>query len=484
MQAMHIKNNSIKVDGFLNDIHWENVDFSKGFFQKNPNNGEPSTEKTEVGILYDDKNIYIGVKCFYRDIKNIYAHQKKRDAALFSDDLFLIIIDTYRDGRTGYMFETNANALLGDGLLGAGGVWNIEKSWDGIWDVKTSKNEEGWYAEFQIPLSTLNYDIQNDKWGINFARKITYLNEWTTWQNLKNNQMTFQSRYAGILNGLSNLKKNNSYEIKPYLNFKALSSEETNKKSISDFGFDFTTNIISGVKGSLTYNTDFAEAEVDQRKVNITRFPLRFPEKRSFFLEGSSVYNFANGRSNQFPFFSRSIGLSDGVQIPIEFGGRISGQINDNEIGIVTAKTGSTSETPMEDFIVARLKKTIFEESYFGLIHTSRKAYSDSIYKDQKLIGFDLQFFTSKFKENKNFSFESFFITHDNLKSNFNSSLTDLSSRGFRISYPNDIWRISTSYREFGKDYNPSVGFITRNGIKRVNPQIKFKCRTNFMSDS
>ena len=96
MQAMHIKNNSIKVDGFLNDIHWENVDFSKGFFQKNPNNGEPSTEKTEVGILYDDKNIYIGVKCFYRDIKNIYAHQKKRDAALFSDDLFLIIIDNLK----------------------------------------------------------------------------------------------------------------------------------------------------------------------------------------------------------------------------------------------------------------------------------------------------------------------------------------------------------------------------------------------------
>ena len=100
------------------------------------------------------------------------------------------------------MFETNANALLGDGLLGAGGAWNIEKSWDGIWDVKTSKNEEGWYAEFQIPLSTLNYDIQNDKWGINFARKITYLNEWTTWQKLKNNQMTFQSRYAGILDVL------------------------------------------------------------------------------------------------------------------------------------------------------------------------------------------------------------------------------------------------------------------------------------------
>ena len=479
MQAIYIKNNTIKVDGFLNDTDWKNADFSKGFFQKNPKNGEPSSENTEVGILYDDKNIYIGVKCFYKDVKNIYAHQKKRDAPLFSDDLFLIIIDTYRDGRTGYMFETNANALLGDGLLGAGGTWNIEKSWDGIWDVKTSKNEEGWYAEFQIPLSTLNYDIQNDKWGINFARKITHLNEWTTWQKLKNNQMTFQSRYAGILDGLSNLKKNNSYEIKPYLNYKVLSSEETNKQSISDFGFDFTTNIISGVKGSLTYNTDFAEAEVDQRKVNITRFPLRFPEKRSFFLEGSSVYNFANARSNQFPFFSRSIGLSDGVQIPIEFGGRISGQINDNEIGVVTAKTGSTSETPSEDFVVARLKKTIFEESYFGLIHTSRKAYSDSIYKDQKLIGFDLQLFTSKFKENKNFSFESFFITHDNLKSNFNSSLSDLSSRGFRISYPNDIWRISTSYRELGKDYNPSVGFITRNGIKRVNPQIKFRPRPN-----
>ena len=478
MKAVQINNDIIKVDGFLNNSEWQNAEFSKGFFQKNPDNGEPSTEKTEVGILYDDKNIYIGVKCFYKDINNIYAHQKKRDAALFSDDLFLIIMDTYRDGRTGYMFETNANGLLGDGLVGAGGTWNIEKSWDGIWDVKTSIDEKGWYAEFQIPLSTINYDVQNDKWGINFARKITYLNEWTTWQKLNNNQMTFQSRFAGILYGLSNLKKNNVYEIKPYLNYKVLSSEETNKESISDFGFDFTTNIISGVKGSLTYNTDFAEAEVDQRKVNITRFPLRFPEKRSFFLEGSSVYSFSN-KNNQFPFFSRSIGLSDGVQIPIEFGGRISGQINNNEIGIITAKTAPTNETPREDFVVARLKKPIFEESYFGLIHTSRKAYSDSIYKDQKLIGFDLQLFTSKFKNNKNFSFESFFITHDNLKGDINSSFFDLSSRGLRISYPNDIWRISTSYREFGKDYDPSVGFITRNGIKRINPQIKFRPRPN-----
>ena len=478
IDAKKIKNGSIKLNGILDEIQWKEINFSKGFYQQTPDNGQPSTEKTEVGIIYDETNIYIGVKFFYDDINNIYAHQKKRDARLFSDDLFMIIIDTYLDGRTGYMFETNANGVLGDGLLGSGGQWNVEKSWDGIWDVKTSQNENGWFAEFEIPFSTINYDHKNDKWGINFARKITHTNEWSTWQKLNNNQSFLQPRFSGHLIGLNHLRNNRFYEVKPYINFKKQTSEEIIQNSITDYGFDFGTNIISGVKGSFTYNTDFAEAEVDERKVNITRFPLIFQEKRSFFLEGSSVYTFSS-RNKQFPFFSRRIGLSDGIQIPINIGGRVSGQINDNEIGIISANTGATIETPGENFLVARMKKKILNESYFGLIHTSRKALSDSIYQDQELYGFDLELFTSKFRKNKNLSFQSFFITHDNKKNNYNSSLIDLSSGGIRISYPNDIWRIYGSYKEVGKDYNPAVGFISRNGIKRFHPAIKFRPRPN-----
>ena len=238
-------------------------------------------------------------------------------------------------------------------------------------------------------------------------------------------------------------------------------------------------NITSGLKGSLTYNTDFAEAEVDQRRVNLTRFPLRYAEKRGFFLEGAGVYSFLP-RNGVTPFFSRRIGLSEGKQIPINYGGRLSGQVGDYELGFIQANTKPLENIPGENFTVARVKRALLKQSYFGFVYTDRsssKMKIDSTALDQTLYGADIDLKTSEFMGDKNLQFQAFLVYHTAPINEPNLNFSDLSTRGLRLTYPNDIIRTHVSYREFGEMYNPAVGFSRRNGFKRIQPSFSYHPR-------
>ena len=249
--------------------------------------------------------------------------------------------------------------------------------------------------------------------------------------------------------------------------------------NLSDLGFDISMNITPGLRASLTYNTDFAEAEVDQRRVNLTRFPLRYAEKRGFFLEGAGVYSFSP-RNDVTPFFSRRIGLSEGKQIPINYGGRLSGQIGDYEIGLIQAQTKPVESLPGENFTVARMKRALLKQSYLGLVFTDRstsKGKVDSTGLDQTLYGADLDLKTSEFMGDKNLQFQTFFVFHTAPLNTKDLNISDLSTRGLRLTYPNDIIRTHVSYREFGNMYNPAVGFSRRNGFKRIQPSFSYNPR-------
>ena len=474
-----ISENKIEIDGLLNEPEWKMVLPAKDFIQRDPIQGSPATEKTEVYVIHDKENLYIGAILFDSNPDGILAYQKRRDQSLRTDDRFMWILDTFLDGRTGYFFEVNPAGLLGDGLIiGGDSYWGINKDWNGIWDARVVVIPEGWSVEVIIPFRTLNFDPNLDTWGINFQRTVRRKNEDMKWEGFERNKKITQPIHAGYLKGLKNLTQGNGLEFKPYFSLK---NQEMNmvKDNFNDIGFDVSINITSGLKASLTYNTDFAEAEVDQRRVNLTRFPLRYAEKRGFFLEGAGVYSFAP-RNDVTPFFSRRIGLSDGEQIPINYGGRLSGQIGNYEIGVIQAQTNSKGDIAGENFTVARVKRAFLKQSYFGLVYTDRSSRTmepDSNELDQSLFGADLELKTSEFMGDKNLQFQTFFVHHTAPYSKPELSISDLSVRGFRITYPNDIFRSHVSYREFGSNYNPAVGFGRRNGFKRIQPSFSYHPR-------
>jgi hypothetical protein len=257
-----------------------------------------------------------------------------------------------------------------------------------------------------------------------------------------------------------------------------------------DVSLDVNYSFTSSLRASLSVNTDFAEVEADERQVNLTRFPIFFPERRDFFLEGSSVFAFAQ-RSGPRPFFSRQIGLEDGQQIPIDFGSRVTGQAGDYELGFYQIRTGSTvlessddgapgPRVSPEDFTVARVKRRIFEQSSIGAVYTRRADGEDEggvALEDRHTAGIDLELATRSLFGDNNAELEAFFVWNSDPTRGPAKTLGDLSARGFRFNLPNDVWSGHVSYREFGGDYDPSVGFVNRNDFRRIEPRIGWSPR-------
>jgi hypothetical protein len=481
---------ALHVNGELTEEAWALATPISDFTQQEPVEGAQPSERTEIRVVFDDDNLYIGALLF-DDPEGILAHQKRRDAGLGTDDRFMWILDTFLDGRTGYFFEINPAGLMGDGLITGSGGGNrgsgINKSWDGIWEAKVARRADGWSAEIRIPFRTLNFDPEQDTWGINFQRTIRRRNEEILWRGYLRNQGLFRPVHAGRLRGLENPSQGLGLEMVPSVvaNWKNVPGNADPTTYPRDLSVDLGYSITPGLRAALSVNTDFAEVEVDQRRVNLTRFPLRFEEKRDFFLEGSGVFSFS-ARSGPSPYFSRRIGLVDGEQIPITYGARLGGQAGRYELGFLQVRTGEERvgeerlRVPVEDFTVARVKRSFSAQSSIGAIYT-RRATTPNLdrveLEDRHTAGVDLDFFTSSLFGHYNFQFEAFFVWNSNPEPDVDRTLSDLTARGFRLNFPNDVYRAHLSYREFGHDYDPAVGFVTRNGFRRVEPNIGWRPR-------
>ncbi len=473
----------IRLDGHLDEDVWRTALSATGFRQQNPAEGAEPTEPTEIRILYDAESLYIGALLYDSRPDGVIGHQRRRDAGLATDDRFMWVLDTFLDGRTGYFFEINPAGLMGDGLLGA----HVNKSWDGIWEARVQRHERGWSAEIRIPFSTLNFDPTLDRWGINFQRTIRRKNEEILWSGWRRNQGLFRTVHAGRLTGLRDLSQGLGLEVKPYTvgNWTRPPGTDVNTFANGDAGFDVSYNITPSLRAALTVNTDFAEVEVDQRRVNLTRFPLRFEERRDFFLEGSGVYAFATS-SGPSPYFSRRIGLVGGEPVPIIAGARLGGQAGRYELGFLQIRTGDGPGLGPEDFTVARAKRSLMEQSSVGLIYTRRATHArtgDTAFvaaPDRHTIGWDLDLFTSRFLGSLNAQFEAFAVLVTDPIGDGSTSVGDRSARGIRMNFPNDRIRFHTSLREFGEAYDPTVGFIPRVGFRRLQPSFAWAPRPDF----
>lgn len=468
---------TIDLDGLTKEAFWQNAAVISDFFQQEPVPGNPASERTEVRIAYDDENLYISAQFFDSEPDKIKAFQRKRDAPLDTDDRFVFILDTYNDQRSAFYFEINPLGLMGDGILRVGQGTSINRSWDGIWRAWVVKTAEGWMAEIRIPFMTLNFDPNNDTWGVNFLRTIRRKNEDVLWSGFQRNQGIQRPQDAGKLVNLKNINQGIGLEAIPYAigtqvrQRGDLESSKTSELS-HNFGGELNYNITPNLKAGITINTDFAETEVDDRQINLTRFPLFFPERRLFFLEGANIFLFAPSSSPN-PYFSRRIGLQDGLPIPIRYGGRMIGRVKDTDIGFLHVNTAAQGERKAENFTVGRIVQNISDESTIGVIYTRRDTEGDSL-PLRETLGMDLSLNTSKFLGNKNLQFEAFFVGHTPNFFGDESNLWDRSVRGGRINFPNEPWRAHMSYREFGINYDPATGFAPRVGFRRLQPSISY----------
>lgn len=466
-----------RFDGKLDEAFWSSVLPATGFTQQSPVEGNPATERTEVKIAYDNKYLYIGVILYDSEPDQIKAYQKRRDQRITSDERFVWIFDTFNDQRNAYFMEINPNGLRTDGLVSSGQGGGINLNWDGIWDARTYIGEYGWSAEIKIPFGTLNFDENSDYWGVNFMRVIRRKNETALWTGHRRNQGISRPQNAGLLTGLKDISQGLGLEVVPFgigTVSRDLTTPETEAEFSPDAGVDINYNITPSLKASVTFNTDFAEAEVDQRQVNLTRFPIAFPEQRDFFLEGANIYSFAPS-SGIDPYFSRKIGLNERKPVPITYGARLLGNVGQNNLAILHVRTGESGALDPENFSVARIKRNIGSESTIGLIYTRRATSNVDSLQDRHTFGADLELATSSFLGDKNLQFQAFFVFHNPAEVSDNSTdIFDRSSRGIRLNFPNRPWSGHVSYREFGEAFNPAVGFARRIAFRRLQPSIDF----------
>ncbi len=365
------------VDGLLNEGAWLKAIPLDGFIQADPLDGQPASQRTEVRILFDANAVYVGAILHDSDPSQIVTTDTRRDANLGEMDSFQIIFDTYRDQQNGFVFGTNALGVQYDGQVRDQG--NTSNTWDGSWEVKTNVTESGWTAEFRIPLRTLRYGPAPQTWGFNAYRNIQRTRERTYWSPLPREYNIGRLSSAGDLRGLQ-LQAPRNLKVLPYVTSSANRNyrPRVNNDFNGDFGFDAKIGITPSLNLDATYNTDFAQVEVDNQQINLTRFNLRFPEKRPFFQENSGLFRIGQGNEVDL-FFSRKIGLDEnGGLVPIRGGGRLTGKVNGFNVGVLNMQTDDTASTASNNFAVVRASRELRNRSGVGVMFINRSGSGDA----------------------------------------------------------------------------------------------------------
>lgn len=511
---------SIKLDGKLNEDIWQLATPAGNFYQLEPAEGAPASQPTEVRVLYDDKNLYIGFMCYDARPDGLMAPDMQRDARLsFSNDMVYVVIAPLEGGREAYEFQTNPNGARADAFVSKEGN-NSDRDWNGYWNAASTRNEYGWSTEFVIPFDVLRFPSQpSQSWSVNFGRRIQRNREESYWVPLSRQdgqQALYRFQKGGRLVGLQNIKPGGKFQILP---FSVMGAEGTRFNTIApsqalpiagtgfsnafqrQFGGDFKWSVTSGLTYNATINPDFAQVEADDQIVNLSRFEFQFNEKRPFFLERSDIFSLTgggrrgggggSGGSDPTPqiFFSRRVGrqLPDGSSAPIDLGMRMTGKVGKTTIGYINVQTretqyeeeGVTRTEPLTNWQALRLSQDIGARSSVGLLATFREP-DPGLHKDfgtpvprfsnrdfNRVLGFD-----------GNLAFQ---------RSQHQVSVLLAKSWTDTLSASNDeiTWRImerwqnrwlsyGVSYMEIGKDFIAQSGYVQQTNIRRAGLGLNF----------
>ena len=474
----------IKIDGHLDEPAWSQAEAATDFRQESPTEGAPASEKTEVRVLYDNKNVYLGIRAFDTEASKINARDLVRDSTFDTDDRIEIVLDTYHDRRNAFRFSVNPLGTQQDALITDEGK-DINLSWDGSWISSGRIDAQGYNVEIEIPLTTLRFTEGIDTWGFNVSRVIRRKNEenlWSSWQRSYGLERISQ---AGELAGVGEIKRRRLHEIKPY----ATGGWRQGVPLVGKPGFDSGLNGKAGLEvvkigitpsltAEFTANPDFGQVEVDNQVVNLTRFSVFFPEKRDFFLENSGIFLFGREGENQ-AFFTRRIGLTDdGAPVPIDYGAKVTGRIGAYNVGFLQVQTRKLGEAsspftiPRDQFTVLRVKRDVLKRSYIGAIFVNRQgAPSAGGLSYNRVAGVD-----SEFNLTDHYKVTAFWMgsATPGVHSSYGSSR-------LQSIFENSLYRFITVYEDVGSNFNPEVGFIERNAIHQYFGQFAYKPRPKFI---
>jgi hypothetical protein len=452
---------NIRIDGVLDEPAWAVSPAIDDLVMVEPRAGERPTGRTIVRVLAGPKALVFGIRCEDPDAAAIVSFTKERDGDFEFEDHVVLVLDPFQDGRSGYVFAVNPGGARLDALVDPGGE-DVNKNWDGEWEAATTRDRGGWTAEIRIPIETLGFKRGLAEWYFNVQRRLQRLQETSRWASALPDYEVFQTSRAGLLVGLP------SFDLGLGLAFRlslvgGFDSPAPGVPTGGDLepSLDVTQRLGSNLLASLTVNTDFAETEVDTRQTNLTRFPLFFPEKRTFFLDGADIFQFGTGMGEEvIPFFSRRIGLAAGQAVPILAGLKATGRIGQTSLGALAVRTREASGlAPATSLAVLRLKQNVLAESRAGLLFTA----GDPLGRPGSWqAGADFTFQTSRFRGSKNFIVGVWGLAtgRDDLV-----GARERTAFGFKIDYPNDLWDCFALYRRVGDGFDPSLGFVPRRGV-------------------
>ena len=453
---------SIHIDGVLDEPAWAAAPAIDNLTMWEPTLGGAPTGRTRVRVLANRKVIIIGIDCDDPSPQGIVSHTKVRDASLSTEDNVTVVLGTSRDGRYGYVFAVNPGGARYDALIDPDGT-SVNANWDGIWESATHRDGHGWSVEMRIPVATLSFKKDLTSWDFNVERRVQRLLESDRWASPSRDVKVTQTSRAGLLEGLPDFDLGNGVSIRPSITGGGgKPAPDAALSGTLEPSLDLTKRLGPNLLGSVTVNTDFAETEVDTRRTNFTRFPLLFPEKRTFFLEGSNIFGFGLALKNFIvPYYSRRIGLVSGQEVPISFGGKINGRSGSTNMGVQLVRTRSVADlTPGDTMGVIRIKQNVFAESSVGMIATMGDPLGR---KGSWLAGGDFTYQTSHFLGDKNFA-----VGLWGMAMGREGLGNDRTAKGISIEYPNDNLQFWIRARLVGKDFDPSLGFIELPGGERA----------------
>ena len=479
------------IDGRVNDPVWQGVAPYTTFTQQDPIEGAPASERTEVRVIVGKGNVYVGIIAFDSDPSKIIVSQARRDASLNETDSVVMVFDTFNDNQNAFVFGTNPLGIEYDGQVARegqssgvslgggtaagtqrGGISAFNPNWDGDWTVKSQITERGWEAELAIPLKTLRYQTgDNQTWGFNLVRNIRHKNEQVYLAPIPRGFDIYRVSLAAKMSGL-NLPARRDIKLIPYalgsVN-KDFTRAGDNVDGNGDVGVDLKWGIRPNLTLDATYNTDFAQVEADEEQVNLTRFDLFFPEKRPFFLENASTFQFGNPQQIDL-FFSRRIGLSAAaLPIDIKGGARLSGKVGGWNVGVLNIQADEVENAlgdnigPANNFSVLRMQREVGRSSYGAIFVNRQGTGSLSVGDDHnRAYGID-----ANIQLTQNQRFSAFVARTDTPETRATGPRgSDYSGRAF-YNFTNNLWQVSGGYSQVGNDFNPEVGFLPRRGYRR-----------------
>ena len=462
------------IDGRLDEPAWRSAALVEDLHQIQPIEYAAPSQRTEIRLYYDDDALYIGARMLDSQPEAINANTLRQGAQFWGDDFLSVVVAPFNDKRNGYRFQLNPNGIRMEMLFydTNGQDWN----WNGIWQGAASTDDTGWTAEIAIPFKTLSFNPDNDTWGINFVRDVGRQNERSGWVSRNS---SFDPSIAGEAVGFEGLQLGRGLDIVPSVTLKGNKDYDASlDEAAVEPSLDLFYKITPSLNGALTLNTDFSATEVDDRQLELTRFSLFFPEKRTFFLRDSDIFRFARvgGRlgfgltgastisqpdlENGRPYFSRRIGLSASSQpVDLDAGAKLSGRVGPWSVGALAIRQAQFEDIDPTDIFVGRITANVMEESTVGLIVTDGDPRSNL---DNTLTGVDFNYSNTRLPGGRSLAGEVWYQQSDT-----EGVEADQSAYGIRLRAPNVIgWRGGLGVKQIEENFFPALGFVNRAGIR------------------